>query len=211
MDNLCPLCLDENPEVISIFQCSHKICYKCISGFLFLYDFPKKCPICRETVYIILIARSSEANQEDFLAKTLKVAPKTAHLTPLGPSLMKIIALPDLEFFHLQAAVIIRRCDMNILLKEIIEIYSKCPLCNFRDLSFGYLENHIFHKHQMLRCNQCPRPSEIYPKYFTFYDEEALTEHKIIYHILPDDDCFNTYYVREVLMKNMSIVLFDKL
>ena len=207
MDNFCPLCMDEEPEVISILQCGHKICLRCVSGFLFLYDFPKKCPMCREVTHMILIARSSEANQENFLSKNFGVEMKEAHLTPLNPTLKKIIALPDPWIFQSEAAVVIRKCDIKILLKEIIEMYSKCPLCDYQNLSFDCLKKHLLNKHKMLTCDLCPSPSEIFPKYFTFYNKKSLEEHKDIEHLLPND--YFNIRLNEVMEKNMEIVLFD--
>ena len=177
MDSFCSLCLSQNLRFISLFQCNHYICNNCISGFLYISEFPKKCPICRKAVMLILLAPSPEATQRSFLFQTYGCEPKEAHLNPIKPSLKKIIILPDISNSPSRAAVIIRRIDLSILTKTILDIFYKCPLCDFADFSHLHLSAHMRRCHELKTCSICPTRN--LPKFFTVYDNMELRKHKI--------------------------------
>ena len=178
MGTFCCLCLSEDLMFISLFQCNHYVCNNCISGFLCISEFPKKCPICKEVVMLILLAPSSEATQQSFLFQTYGCEPKEAHLNPIKPTLQKIIILPDISNSPSRAAVVIRRTDLSILCQTIFDIFNKCPLCDFTDLSHLHLRSHIRICHELKICSSCPRPKIISPKFFTVYDSMELSDHK---------------------------------
>ena len=211
MGTFCCLCLSEDLMFISLFQCNHYVCNNCISRFLCISEFPKKCPICKEVVMLILLAPSSEATQQSFLFQTYGCEPKEAHLNPIKPTLQKIIILPDISNSPSRAAVIIRRIDLSILSKTILDIFYKCPLCDFTGLSLPYLSAHIERCHDLKTCSFCPTSNS--PKFFTVYDNIELRKHKIGKHSIFSSEpreiverFYNTLY--EISKSNEELRLF---
>ena len=199
----CPICLTEE-KTLMVFQCSHYICYQCLPGFIFIDDFPKKCPMCREDVFLLLITDSSELDIGSVLITTYGPLPKIAQYNPKPDHLQVVLWLPNFSSRVGYSAVLRRKTTDNKVLYEVLKSLRSCPLCRTETRDMNYLLTHIEASHNCYFCRWCPIPPVISPAFYSVYNSTSYQNHLSTYHSLQ-----NIYHPQQVtfyyqMLKNVQ-------
>ena len=184
----CPICLNDEIDYLCIFQCSHYVCSNCISGFLFLNNDSRTCPLCRKPVHLILIMTAEDIPKsgiKEFIFGIYGNFPQNAHKRLIPTSLREVLKLPNLNYKDIFAisSVLIRTCDRVKIARSVLDSLSKCPICSFRDMAVETMLNHLNDQHDMYICMECYSPRLTLPFYYQAFSLiDYMFKHLHLFH-----------------------------